>query len=579
MRIQHRLIALVSTCLLLTTGCMTQEEWQRFWARDGGSQPEPNPRLISKSQATRGTVGELVTVDGLRLLQVRGFGLVVDLPGTGGGDGPDKVKRHLVKEMRRQENAATVPGPAPATIIAGRDTAMVEVRGLAWAGARPGDRFDVVLRALGTQTTSLAGGRLVLCNLKLSADSIDAILGGKILATARGPVFVSPIGLEKEVPSKIDLHTGLVLGGGVVKKPRSIRLVLNDPSPSIATRIVDRLNSRYGSGDPVAVGKSFSTIELAIPKNYRRHKRLFLEHALHTTLNADPAALERRAKALVKEITHPDAEFESIGAAWEAIGRVALPHIRELYHHSLPAASYYAARTGTRMRDNAGVEALAKYALDPKSSFRLRAIEELGNAVTMHAAGEYLRKVLNGADPTVRIRAYKALRRRPHPAIKSWVLYEDNVVLDVVDSTGPFLIFTQRSMMPRIAIFGRQMCCKPPAMYPGERRDDRFLHTQISARIADEHLTLICKNKHTGRTSPMLEVPLQVPKLIRFLGDTPIRNEDKKLAALGIPYDEIVDVLYTFCETGTISARFMAEDLTGLETGLDISPEREESEF
>ncbi|MEE8386212.1 MAG: flagellar basal body P-ring protein FlgI, partial [Dehalococcoidia bacterium] len=321
---RRRLTIPIVACAVAFAGCFTPEEWRRFWdLGDRGAQPEPSPRLVSKSKATRNTIGELVTLDGLRLLQVRGFGLVVDLAGTGGSDGPEAVRKYLIKEVQRWQRPSE-PGLSPSELLSGLDTAMVEVTGLVPAAAQKGDPFDVVVRALGTQTKSLATGRLVLCELKPWAETLDGILGAKAVAAARGPIFISPIGLDKEIPDKIDLHTGLVLGGGAVKRPRQARLVLNDPSPSVARRIVDRLNGRYATGDPIAVARSHTAVEITIPRAYRGRKRLFLEHVLHTTLNADPASLERRAIALADEITHPDAEFESVGVAWEAMGRIAL---------------------------------------------------------------------------------------------------------------------------------------------------------------------------------------------------------------------------------------------------------------
>jgi len=550
-----------------------------MWRKDRGSQPEPSPRLVSKSRATRGTIGELVTVDGLRLLQVRGFGLVVDLPDTGGSDGPEVVRKYLIKEIRRHQKPGDADIPA-SEMLKGRDTAMVEVTGLVPAAAEKGDSFDVVIRALGTQTKSLACGRLFLCNLKAYADTIDGVLGGKTVATATGPLFVSPIGLRQDVPKKIDLRTGLVLGGGSVRRLRHVRLVLNDPSPSIARRIEDRINGRYTKAEPIAEGQSHTTVELTIPKAYHGRKRLFLEHILHTTLNADPAALRRKAKTLAEEVAHPDAEFESIGVAWEAIGRIALPVICELYNHPLPAANYIAGRAGMRLGDNAGMEAVARHAMNPDSAFRGDAIDELGYAVKMHGAGEYLRKLLNDSDNAVRIRVYKALRRRPHPAIETKVLYEDNLILDVLDSTGAYLIYIQRSATPRIAVFGPHMRCKPPAMYPGDRRDDRFLHTQISAQQDDKDLTVIYKNKRSSKTSPKLSASFNVAKLVQFLGDTPIEGDAGRLEALGVPYDEIVDILHTFCDVGTIPAELIAEDLRdAADTKLDSLRERTESEY
>jgi hypothetical protein len=507
--------------------------------------------------------------------------MVVDLADSGGSDGPAVIKQYLVKEIRR----TTMPGEADvpaAEMLNGLDTAMVEVTAMLGipAGAKKKEHFDVVVRALGAQTKSLAGGRLVLCELKPFSETIDGVLGSKSIASASGPIFVSPIGLGKDIPDKINLRAGLVLGGGVVKRQRNLRLVLNTPSPSVARRIESRINGRYTAEEPVAIGQSHAVVELAIPPSYRGRKDLFLEHVLHTTLNVDATALRRKARDLAEEITHPDAEFESIGAAWEAIGRIVLPEIKALYLHPLPAANFCAGRAGMRLGDSAGMEAVAKHALDPKSPFRFEAIDALGAAVNIHGAGEHLRKLLDDSDPIVRLRAFRALRRRPHPAIESRLLYKDNLVLDVVDSSGPYLVYVQRSEVPRIAVFGRHMRCRPPAMYPGDRRDARFLHTQISAQPNDDKLTLIFKNKRTGRNSPKLDVPLSVVKLIEFLGDTPVKTDEGGVEALGIPYDEIIDILHAFCEVRTIPATFIAQDLTGAdEVGTQRRRGRSESEF
>jgi hypothetical protein len=574
---RHALV-FVAGCGMFAVGGCTQSEWRRLWEKDKGSQPEPATPLVTKTQALRGTIGELVTIDGLRLLQVRGFGLVVGLVDTGGSDGPEQVKQQIMKEMRRRQ---TSPDSklSPADMLKGRDTALVEVTGLVPAAADSGDIFDVVVRALGTQTTSLAGGRLFLCDLKPYAETIEGILGAQTVATATGPLFISPIGLGKEVPTRIDVRQGLVLGGGYVTKPRMARLVLNETSPSTAMRIVDRLNGRYGKGKPIASGKNMDAIDLTIPKEYKDRKQLFLEHVLHTMLNSSPGALEQRAKDLGVEIVHPDAEFESIGGAWEAIGRLALPQVREFYMHPLPATNFYSGRTGLRLGDNAGMEVVARHALDPASPFRDQAIEELGHATTMHGAGEYLRQLLDGPETSLRIRAYKALRHRTHPAIKSSVLFEDNLILDTVESSGPYLVYVQRSMAPRVAVFGAQVRCRPPVMFPGDRRDDRFLHMQISAQADDDHLTIIFKNRHTGMISPPLSRPLEVVPLIRYLGDAPRKDAEGEPEGLAVPYDEIVDILHTFCGSGTIPADFQAEDLTGIETSVDISQERKESEY
>ncbi|MFH1418146.1 MAG: flagellar basal body P-ring protein FlgI [Planctomycetota bacterium] len=561
-------------------GCVTEQEWDRFWnPADKDAQRTADPDADGVTPSLRGTISPLVTLDGLRLTHVRGFGLVVDLVDTGGSDGPTMVKNYLIKEMRRRQDPSS-PGLPAKQMLESKDTAMVEVTGLIPAGAEKDDRFDVVVRALGSQTKSLVGGRLFLCNLKIYADTPSGVIGGKTLATAAGPIFVSPFDRDGKPVDKVDLRTGWGLGGGIVSEERRVRLVLNDPRYSVAQRIVARLNGRYATDEPVAVGQSPSFVDLHIPKRFHNRKRLFLERVVHTPLNGSESFLRKRSKELADEIVLPEAPYETIALAWEAVGDIGLLDVRELYVHSSQVVSYYAGRTGLRLGDRRGMEVVARHAKDPASPYQDEAIDELGFAVRMYGAGEHLRKLLDEGSATVRIRAYRALRRRPHPAIETKVLYEDNLILDVVDSKGPYLVFVQRSDAPRIAIFGKQMRCQTPAMFPGDRRDGRKFFSQISAREGVKDLTVIFTNKRNNRSSPPLSAPLDVAELIEFLGGTPVRDTDQQMQGLGAPYSEITDVLSTFCDTRTIPGKFIVEDLTGREDYDDESGrDRPESEL
>lgn len=581
MPIFQRLTAIGLAICLTIGGCATKEEWDRFWDsfKDKGEQPEANPRLASNSKAVQGTIGEYVTIDGLRMTHVRGYGLVVDLVDSGGVDGQEQVKDYITKEVRRRQQIGA-PGETVDEILKGRDSAMVNVIGQIPAAAKKGDRFDLVVSKMGSQTSSLVGGRLVLCDLKLFADTPAGVMEGKTLATGAGPVFVSPFDRAGLATSSVDLEVGIVMGGGSVKEPRQVRLVLNDPRYSIAQQIVSRLNGRYAKADPIANAKGPSSIDLTIPPEMNDRKRVFLERVLHTTLNDHPAMLERRAKDLSEEITDDGAEYESIGLAWEAIGKDALPIVRGHYRDSKAEASYFAGRTGLRLEDGDSVAVVGKHAHDPNSDFRLQAIEELGYATNIYGAGEQLRKLLDDADEDIRIRAYLALRRRSHSAIESRVMDQDNFVLDVVDSHGPFLIYIQRLFEPRIAIFGKQMKCVPPAIFPGERNDHRRLLSQISARQSDEFLTIKYKNKRTGVISPKLDGPLQVGELIGFLGDRFGTDDEGKPTGLAVPYSEVVDILHSLCKSGTIPAHFIVEEATAREgDDIDSTKEREESEY
>ncbi|MFQ5429048.1 MAG: flagellar basal body P-ring protein FlgI [Phycisphaerae bacterium] len=555
---------------------MTQAEWRRLWMKRGGSQPAAGPGEESPSLAVRGTIAPLVTVEGTRMNQVRGFGLVVDLVDTGGRDGPEIVRNFLVKEMRRQQEIGG-PGLPPLDVLNSRDSTMVELTGFVPAGARKGDRFDVYVRAMGSEAKSLVGGRLVLGDLRRYAETPSGVLSGKTVAIASGPLFVSPFDRHGRPTDHVDLRRGVVLGGGLVRKPRKIRLVLTDPSPSVAKKIERQLNDRYAGESPIALGESASLVELITPPDYRDRRAYFLNRVLHTPLDANRQGIQARIRGLIREFKGPEPDYNSIALALEAVGKIALPEIQRLYGDASRDVRFFAARTGLRLADRDGLEIVAREALDPKSPFRMQAIYELGWALRMYASGEYLRKLLDDPDNTVRIAAYKALRSRPHPAIESKVLDKDNLILDSVDSGGAFLVYIHRARVPRIALFGRQMRCRPPAMFPGERDDGRRLVTQLSADVGDDCLTFKFRNKRNGRVSPDLKAPFGVAELIAFLGDAPRQIDGEQRVGFAVPYSEIVDILSTFCESGTIPAKLVLEGLE--DRDAESSNEREESEF
>lgn len=585
-RKEVRLSMLGGLCLCTVfsmTGCGDKEEWNRFWSQwnEKGQQPAPAPVMDSRGKGLQGTIGQLVTIDGLRLLRVNGYGLVTGLVDTGGDDGPKVVKDYLVKEIRRMQEIGA-PGQGALEVLGGKDSAIVSVSGWIKPGAKKGDRFDVVLDAMGAQAKSLVGGRLVLCDLKLYAETPQGIIEGKILARADGPVFVSPFDRAGRATSNVDLRKGMVLGGGVVKEPRKIRLLLTDPRYSVAQQIEDRINSRYSVVDPIADAVSAGSIDLKIPDDTEDRKRIFLERIMHTTINGSNQFLEQRARDLGEEMTDSDAEFETISLAWEAIGKLSLSQIRKHYATESPEISYYAGRTGLRLGDKEGMRVVGRHALNPKSPFRAQAIDELGYATDMSAASEVLRKVLDDTDTDTRIRAYLAIRRHASLAVETTVLDQDNMVLDVIDSGGPFLIYVQRLGSPRVAVFGRQMRCDPPAIFPDlqYRNDDRFLHLLITAQKDDKELAVIYKNRINGQTSPKLKGSLNVGELIKFLGDRFDMNANGQPQSLAVPYSEVIDVLGAFCKSKTIPATFVTEEMTiAPDSELEDGKERPESEY
>lgn len=572
------LLVLFISISLPLAGC-TQAEWEELFGMGGdGKQPGSDPELASDDVALRNSIGELCSVQGVALNQVRGFGLVVDLVDSGGSDGPEVVRNYLTKEIRRR---AEIGGDTISAVdlLDSYDTAMVELDGFIPAGAKKGDRFDIRVRALGSETESLVGGRLFLATLKIYAATPSGVIGGKTLARAAGGIYVPPFSRNGRPTDNVDLRSGYVLGGGIVDEPRKIRLVLNDPRHSIARQIERTVNSRYGGSKKIAEAESAGFIELMIPDFRGRKRRLdtrrLLELVMATPLTTNRGILDEKADKLIEALEQRDGNPNANALALEAIGKPVIEKLLPLLDSKSKTSHFYASRTLLRLGEREGAVGVAEHAHDVKSDYRKEAILELGSATDQYVAGEHLERLLNDEDTDIRIAAYKALRQRRHPAIKTYVLNKDNMILDVVDSKGKYLVYAQQTEMPRVAVFGKNMICRPPAIFPGKRNDGRILQTQLSAAPGDDTLTLVYTNKRTMSNSPPLKAPIKLVQLIRYLADTPVRRGDG-VTAFGVDYSEILDVISAFVETNTLRAKLVVESIDKrAEQGL----EREESEF
>lgn len=532
----------------------------------------PDPR--ADAGVFEGTVRQFAYVGGFRKLRVRGFGIVGALANTGGGDCPAEIRKYLEGEIRRRNSAMSIRID-PKSIFDNPQFAPVVVTAEIPAAATKGDRFDVVVRALGSQTTSLEGGRLYFCDLKMFQATPRGIIEGQALGHAAGPIYVSPFGREEAAATRSDPRFGRVLGGGVLKDDRRLRLILHSPSYPMAVRIRDRLRGRFGATEPnVADAVSPSTINLVIPREFRDRPQHFVDLVMHTQVVSEPARLTRRAAELVDQIVHPLAPYEDIALIWEAMGRTIVPTIAPLYDHQLEAAAYYAARTGLRLGDDLALEVVGRHAADPKSPFREAAVRELGNARASHRAADRLFMLLSDADTQVRVLAYEALVRRGDPRIRSYVVWDDNFTLDVIECDGPPLVYARQSEEPRIAILAREGRLLTPLLYT--HRDDLVT---LSAQPNDDCVWAVRKNPINKRLSDPIRTSLDIVALIRFLGGPPIVNQGQ-VESLGLNYTVIVDVLDQLTRDQRLPAVMVLErPRVSEDLGRATTRERRESEL
>ncbi|MFM2482601.1 flagellar basal body P-ring protein FlgI [Celerinatantimonas sp. YJH-8] len=215
--------------------------------------------LTLSCQATR--IKDVADVAGVRDNQLIGYGLVVGLAGTGesGNDFVDQSFESMLRNFGIQ-----VPSGSRLRI---RNTAAVAVQATLPAFAKPGQRLDITVSAIG-QAKSLRGGSLLQTFLK-GAD-------GKVYALAQGSLVVGGFGAEGADGSKIIANTptvGRIPNGAIVEQSiRSpfdqgdfITFNLKQPDFTSAKRLADAINAMVGprTAEPLDA----SSVRVYAPRN------------------------------------------------------------------------------------------------------------------------------------------------------------------------------------------------------------------------------------------------------------------------------------------------------------------------
>lgn len=515
----------------------------------------PNPHV-------EGTIGSMCYVHGGRTLRVRGYGLVLNLNGTGSRFCPPAIREEITREILRERAAnPDLPSglPSPEELIDSLDTAVAEVIGDIPPAAGRRRTFDVRVKAIDPDTRSLGAGTLHPCELKIYKEVGPAeVLEGRTRAYARGPVFINPFVTAGESATTINPREGIIIGGGSNRLERELNLISEVESYARVRLIRDAINRRFHEDEMVADAVSPRIVQLRVPKAYRAREDRFLEQVLSLPVSRNSIELEARAKRLVADLSAPNVSHHHVGLALEGIGVSVIPMVQPKYTHPRREVNFFAARTGLRLGDKLAIEVIIQHANDERSPYRRAAIAELGECAGNYRAGAALRELLTDPDPQIRIVAYEALRQADPESIAQVVVGREpeNFLLELVPSDGPPMVYARRSLIRRIALIGgNRMACQPPLLYaePGKP-------VTLSADENDQVLTLLRKDVNGRVQLGPLKAPLGVAPLVRFLGQNLRTNHEGKIQGLGLDYAVILDILYRLCETGAINADLRWEE-------------------
>jgi flagellar basal body P-ring protein FlgI len=438
------------------------------------------------------SIGDLAQPATNGVITVEGVGLVFGLQGTGSDPSPSWHREKVLTELRRDPEMTSQQAEA---ILASPNTSLVIVRAMIPTGISPTDELDVeVTLPVGSTTTSLAGGYLMLTQLTQIGIASKGPLEGKPLAKAYGPVLT---GTSKD-PN--DLTAGRVLGGAKVRSAIPYILVIQEKHQSGRTskRLQELINYRFhqrerGGQTGMAEAKTDKYLELRVPRLYHQNQYRYLQLIRSIRLNSTPELIKERMERWAEELMDP-ATAGAAAIRLEAAGKNSIPTLKKGLESPSFQVKFFTAEALAYLDDSSGVEVLAEAArLHPE--FRLHALAAL-SATDEAAASVRLRDLMSEADPQVRYGAFDALRTAdptdpnlghvrvlvpdekpvdPYalqlsgdaPPPRPEKQLEDPFDLYVVSSDGPPMVHVTRSRRREIVLFGAKQEILLPVVLGG----------------------------------------------------------------------------------------------------------------
>lgn len=477
-------------------------------------------------------------------VNITGFGIVANLPGTGSAECDPELRPVLTKYIR-QQMGGKVKFDAN-RFISSPNTAVVRVDGTIPSAAIKGQKFDINVTALSsTQTTSLDGGTLYTTTLMQRQGYVRFSQFGKTLATAAGPVYIDKLG-----DTKINLKSAYIIGGGTVKMPVKLSLFLRNPNFMMSHAIRNRINERFGSKTARAV--SAGEIRIKFPSEYNHQKARFLEMIRSLHLTNDRQTQTKRIKQLVDQLRTAKNKLKS-EIALEAIGRTALDDLVGLLDDPDESVRFFVARCMLRIGDNRSPATLRKIIADRNSRYRLAAVNAIGSGARRNDAIAILSTVLGDDDFAIRFAAYEQMVKLEDISV-SQTSIAGGFTVDNVLHDGKKIIYASRSGSAKVVLFGAPIYCEK----------DIFVETEgseivINAVPGEKYVSLMRKHPQKPTLIGPLKSTFNVKDIIRTLCQHGNTSKGKTLRpGLGVSYSKMLALLQQMCQSGAIKAEFVA---------------------
>ncbi len=518
------------------------------------------PDAVALPPYVVGTVAEQGSLSGGSALPVQAYGLVIGLGKNGSAEVPPNLEKHLTEYLLKNRMGYRrwdTKEITPQRILRDLDTAVVRVWTTLPPGSPVGAEHDLFVEALGTTSTkSLDGGYLMPIDMAIAVPgSMVGRVQGKSWALGRGSVFVNPFLDPNDRKDMAKLRSGRILNGAKVTETRGIKLILRRADYAMCRAISRRINGRFPSHEAVAKARSSSTIDIAVPPNWRSESEHFLQLVMHLPVSSSDRAMEVKAHEIAHAMEQPNANHEQLALVWEAIGRQVLPVVRQGYTSDNPFVQFWSAVAGLRMGDiEAAGQIVRQFARRDGSPLQLPAIRELGRHTTVTGATALLENLLDQENELVRIGAYESLLRRGDMSAVTVIDVGGQFELHLVKSHRDYVIYAAQTGTPRIVLFGQNMAVARPVFF---NSPDGLVTVNASGR--DDKLTTYRKIPRTGGVSDEFKIPFVVRELVTTLGAPARRGRDGEIEGLGLSYSQVVGVLHRMCKDRDIPARFVLQ--------------------
>lgn len=209
---------------------------------------------------------DLVDIEGIRGNQLIGYGLVVGLDGTGDKN-QVRFTSQSMANMIKQFGINLPPNVDPKL----KNVAAVTVTAEVPPSYSPGQSIDITVSSLG-DAKSLRGGQLLMTPLH----GVD----GEIYALAQGALVVGGLNASGQSGSSVAINSansGRVPNGATVERMipsdfstrDEVMLNLRQPSFQTASKVVEAVNERFGSGTATALNATKVSLRAPVTSNQR----------------------------------------------------------------------------------------------------------------------------------------------------------------------------------------------------------------------------------------------------------------------------------------------------------------------